>query len=182
MVICDHDCARCKYPDCLCEELTAEEIRRSDELDNTILRSRGEFVRGGRHPQHRVEQESGAERKSGGEGKSVELGGRGIMKKEGAWTMRYIESGGPVPEEEWKKVARYVDEHCEVDAEEAYTPQVLARQLMASRASSPFRVALRSVFLSCWDDLCAACGKSGAECQGCKWQREEGEKGAEVSA
>lgn len=182
MVICDHNCERCRFPDCVCEELTAEEIRRSDELDNAILRSRGEFGRGGRHPQPRVEQESGATVRQWRERNGLSLESAAFVIGVAAWTMRYIESGGPVPEEEWQKVARYVEEHCEVAAEEAYTPQVLARQLMASRASSPFRVALRSVFLSCWDDLCTVCGKSGAECQGCKWQREEAEKGAEVSA
>ena len=129
MVICDHDCARCKYPDCLCEELTAEEIRRSDELDNAILRSRGEFGRGGRHPQPRVEQESGATVRQWRERNGLSLESAAFVIGVGAWTMRYIESGGPVPEEEWKKDARYVDEHCEVDAEEVYTPQVLARQL-----------------------------------------------------
>lgn len=179
-MICDHDCERCKYPDCVCDDLTAEEIRRSDEMDSAILRSRGLIVRGGRHQQPRVEREAAAKVKEWREKNGLSLGSAALVIGVGAWTMKYIEGGGPVPDVEWRKVAMYVEGHPEVDVMEAYTPQVLARQVRTSKATSPFRVALGSAFLSCWDDLCAACGKTGAACSGCRWQREEDWSDAEV--
>lgn len=182
MMICDHDCERCKYPDCVCDDLTAEEIRRSDETDNAILRSRGEMARGGRHRQPRIEEETGAKVRAWRERNGLSLDSAAFVIGVGAWTMRYVEGGGPVPDGDWRKVAMYVEGHPEVDVVGAYTPQVLARQIRKSRAASPFRVALAAEFLACWDDLCAACGKSGAACCGCKWQREEGDSDAEESA
>ena len=182
MVICDHDCERCKYPDCVCDDLTAEEIRRSDALDSAILRSRGELVHGGRHRQPRIEEETGAKVREWRERNGLAFGSAALVIGVGAWTMKYIEGGGPVPDGEWRKVATYIAEHPEVDVVGAYTPQVLAKQVRASKVSSPFRVALGSAFLACWDDLCTACGKTGAACSGCKWQREGVGSDGEVSA
>ena len=145
------------------------------------MRSRGETAKGGKHAFPRVGSESGAavrqwRRRSK---LSTEQAARLIGVR--PWGLRHIEDGGPVRDEELRKVVAYMAEHAEVGTKDVYTPQELAKRLRASKAVSLFRQAITETFFSCWDELCAVCGKCGKECEGCKWQREGGEGNAEVS-
>lgn len=182
MVICDHDCERCGLPDCLCDELTEAEIRRSDEMDKLVLQSRGLAAKSGKHALPRVARDTGMDFRRWRKRNriSVKLAANLIGVR--VCAVRHIEDGGPVTDKEWRKAANYMAEHPEVAKAEAFTPQRLATRLRTSRASSPFRQAIAETFFSCWDALCETCGKSGAECAGCKWRREEDENDAEASA
>ena len=35
-MVCDHDCLHCKYPDCITDEMTDEEILESDRRDKAV--------------------------------------------------------------------------------------------------------------------------------------------------